>query len=140
MFCYEKTLRGAEFVGEIVANVFGMNDSQFQWVVDAMKEDAEREAQKKKEDAQRAALAKARAAAKRREARQDAEQRADAEDPLPPDEQAPRDANDDEPLCAGPDDKVDDVRGDDVHGDHRHHASNPEQREPESTGHGPAPR
>ncbi|KAJ1452824.1 hypothetical protein M885DRAFT_588899 [Pelagophyceae sp. CCMP2097] len=53
----EKTLRGSEFVGEVVANILGMNDSKYQWVIDAMEEDARKERQAKVEAAQRRDLA-----------------------------------------------------------------------------------
>ena len=55
----EKTLRGAEFVGEVVANVFGMNDSRFQYVIDAQREEQRREKQRQLENAQRRELAEA---------------------------------------------------------------------------------
>lgn len=40
LFVTEKSLRGAEFVGEVVAKVFGIDDSEYQWVLDAQ-EDAQ---------------------------------------------------------------------------------------------------
>ena len=39
---------GMEFVGEIVAELLGMNQSRYQWVIDTMAED-ERRARRKKE-------------------------------------------------------------------------------------------
>ncbi|KAJ8602245.1 hypothetical protein CTAYLR_003622 [Chrysophaeum taylorii] len=53
LWASEKTLRGAEFVGEVVANIFGLNNSKYQWVVDAMREEKEREEQRKLEEEQR---------------------------------------------------------------------------------------
>jgi len=55
----EKTLRGMEFVGEVVANVFGMNESRFQWVIDAQRDEERRVKQRALEDAQRRELARA---------------------------------------------------------------------------------
>ena len=66
----EKTLRGAEFVGEIVANIFGMNESKFQYVIDAQREEQRREQQRQLEQRQRRELAEA--------ARADAEEAAAA--------------------------------------------------------------
>ena len=52
-----KTLEGAEFVGEIFANFLGLTQSKYQWVLDAQK--AEEEAARHKElcDRQRRELA-----------------------------------------------------------------------------------
>ena len=36
---YEKNLRGAEFVGEVVANLFGLTESKYQWVIDAQRDE-----------------------------------------------------------------------------------------------------
>ena len=48
---YEKNLRGAEFVGEVVANLFGLTESKYQWVIDAQRDEERREKQRKLEDA-----------------------------------------------------------------------------------------
>ena len=50
---YEKNLRGAEFVGEVVANLFGLTESKYQWVIDAQRDEERREKQRKLEDSQR---------------------------------------------------------------------------------------
>jgi len=36
-----------EFVGEVVANLFGMNQSKFQWVIDAQRDEERRDAQRR---------------------------------------------------------------------------------------------
>jgi hypothetical protein len=54
---YEKNLRGAEFVGEVVANLFGLTESKYQWVIDAQRDEERREKQRKLEDSQRRMLA-----------------------------------------------------------------------------------
>ena len=54
---YEKNLRGAEFVGEVVANLFGLTESKYQWVIDAQRDEERRERQRKLEDSQRRMLA-----------------------------------------------------------------------------------
>lgn len=54
----EKTLKGAEFVGEVVADIFGMNESKFQWVIDAARDDEERKRRRRVEVEQRRELAK----------------------------------------------------------------------------------
>jgi len=38
----EKVFQGMEFVGEIVADVLGLNDSRYQWVIDAAENDEAR--------------------------------------------------------------------------------------------------
>merc|ERR1719263_2175008 len=54
---YEKNLRGAEFVGEVVANLFGLTESKYQWIIDAQRDEERREKQRKLEDSQRRMLA-----------------------------------------------------------------------------------
>ena len=61
---YEKNLKGAEFVGEVVANIFGLTDSKYQWVIDAQRQEERREKQRTLEDAQRRMLAERAAAAR----------------------------------------------------------------------------
>merc|ERR1719198_2626286 len=51
-----KTLAGAEFVGEVTVNVLGLNESKYQWVIDALEEEKRQKEQKKLEDAQRRML------------------------------------------------------------------------------------
>ena len=74
---YEKNLRGAEFVGEVVANLFGLTESKYQWVIDAQRDEERREKQRKLEDSQRRMLAE-RALAER-EATEQAARRAEGD-------------------------------------------------------------
>ena len=56
LWVVERLLRGSEFVGEVVAHVLGMSDSEFQWVLDAMEEEKEKQAQRHREIASRREL------------------------------------------------------------------------------------
>lgn len=38
LWATEKSLRSAEFVGEVVAKVFGIDESEYQWVLDAQED------------------------------------------------------------------------------------------------------
>jgi len=52
----EKTLEGAEFMGEIFANFLGLTQSKYQWILDAKEQDEERERHKALCDRQRREL------------------------------------------------------------------------------------
>ena len=52
----EKALEGAEFMGEVFANFFGITQSKYQWVIDAKNREEEEKAQKALEDKQRKQL------------------------------------------------------------------------------------
>uniref|UniRef100_A0A7S2CUC7 Uncharacterized protein n=1 Tax=Florenciella parvula TaxID=236787 RepID=A0A7S2CUC7_9STRA len=52
-----KVFYGMEFIGAIVADLAGMNQSKYQYVIDAMKEDERREQRKKRIESERAMLA-----------------------------------------------------------------------------------
>ena len=73
----EELARGAEFVGEVVANLFGLTESKYQWVIDAQRDEERREKQRKLEDSQRRMLAE-RAFAER-EATEQAARRAEGD-------------------------------------------------------------
>ena len=47
---------GCEFVGEVTVNILGLNDSKYQWVIDALEEEKRQKAQKELENAQRKML------------------------------------------------------------------------------------
>lgn len=66
-----KTLSGVEFVGEVTVNILGLNESKYQWVIDALEEEKRQKAQKELEDSQRRML---RAQERERKAAQQAQQ------------------------------------------------------------------
>ena len=51
-----KTLEGAEFMGEVFANFFGITQSKYQWVIDAKRREEEDAAQRALEERQRREL------------------------------------------------------------------------------------
>lgn len=59
---------GMEFVGEVVADFFGLTQSKFQYEIDMAERDAKRKAERKKDAEQRAELERERAAERARAA------------------------------------------------------------------------
>lgn len=51
-----KSLSGAEFVGEVMVNMLGLNESKYQWVIDSMEREEEQKKQRALEDSQRRML------------------------------------------------------------------------------------
>lgn len=62
-----KGFLAAEFMGEVVADFFGLNQSKYQWVLDQLERDREREEARKREEAELEELARLQEMAERLE-------------------------------------------------------------------------
>ena len=62
---------GVEFVGEVTVNILGLNESKYQWVIDALEDEKRQKAQKELEESQRRML---RAQERERKAAQQAQE------------------------------------------------------------------